>query len=79
MFKWLEKFKRTKEFRVVVSEDFAHDMGTALGRLGLTVDQCIYTGNHEFTLTGKWTPDFYGDTRTMEALTCLPIREAIVF
>lgn len=72
-------FKKDKKFKVTVAEEFARDTGVALGRLGLIADQVLYTGEHEYTLTGKWTPDFYGDTKTMEALTMLPVREAVVF
>ena len=71
-------FKRNKQFRVRVAEEFVRDTGIALGRLGLTAN-VSYTGNHEYTLTGKWTPDYYGDERTMEALTMLPVRDAVVF
>ena len=71
-------FKKNKQFRVRVAEEFARDTGIALGRLGLTAD-VSYTGNHEYTLTGKWTPSYYGDERTLEALTMLPVREAVVF
>lgn len=71
-------FKKNKQFRVRVAEEFARDTGIALGRLGLTAD-VSYTGNHEYTLTGKWTPSYYGDEKTLEALTMLPVREAVVF
>lgn len=74
--KWL---KKTKKFRVVCVDDFANDMGKALGRLGLTIDKARFISAHEVEMTGKWTPDFYGDERTMEALTDLPVREAVVF
>ncbi len=71
-------FKKQKNFKVVVSEEYVHDTGIALGRLGLTAN-VRYTGEHEYTLTGKWTPEFYGDEKTMEAMTMLPVREAVVF
>lgn len=79
-FKGLKWFKRApKNFKVVVDQDYAHDMGVALGRLGLTADYVTYTGEYEYTITGRWTPMVYGDRRTMEALTMLPVREAVVF
>ena len=71
-------FKKNKQFRVRVAEEFARDTGIALGRLGLTAN-VSYTGNHEYTLTGKWTPSYYGDEKTLEALSMLPVREAVVF
>ena len=71
-------FKKNKQFRVRVAEEFARDTGIALGRLGLTAN-VSYTGNHEYTLTGKWTPSYYGDEKTLEALTMLPVMEAVVF
>lgn len=71
-------FKKNKQFRVRVAEEFARDTGIALGRLRLTAN-VSYTGNHEYTLTGKWTPSYYGDEKTLEALTMLPVREAVVF
>ncbi len=75
MFKW---FKKQKKFKVVVAEEYVRDTGIALGRLGLTA-AVRYSGENEYTLTGTWTPDFYGDQKTMEALTMLPVREAVVF
>lgn len=79
MCKGLKWFRKPKNFKVVVYQDYAHDMGVALGRLGLVADQVVYTGEYEYTITGRWTPVFYGHERTMEALTMLPVREAIVF
>ncbi len=75
--KWFKR--KPKNFKVVVSQDYAHDTGVALGRLGLIADQVLYTGEYEYTITGKWTPKYYGNQRTMEALTMLPVREAVVF
>lgn len=78
-FKGLKWLRKTKKFRVVCIDDFGSDMREALNRLGLKIDDVHFISAHEVEMSGKWTPDFYGDERTKELMSGLPVREAVVF